>query len=301
MLRNDDENYHTPVLLKETIDSLDLESGNTYLDCTLGNGGHAEEVWKRYGNSVTITGIDADPEGVEIARLRLEGQGAGPKFAVLNFRNVDKAKDLLGIEEPNAILMDLGWNSKQFEGGNRGFSFDKDEPLRMTYGEGAQFTAEEIVNSWDEDNLKTIISSYGEEKLSGRIARWIVESRKEKPIKTSSQLAEIIKKAVPVWYRFGRLHPATRTFQALRIAVNDELRALEEGLEKGFGILRNGGRLSVITFHSLEDRIVKNFFKELENKEQAKIINKKPITPTPEEIAENRRSRSAKLRTIQKN
>lgn len=292
---------HTPVLLKETINALGIQTGDTYLDCTLGNGGHAEEVWRRYGNAVTIAGIDADPQAVEVAKLRLEAQGASPKFGVLNFRNLDKANDLLGITNPSAILMDLGWNAMQFEQGGRGFSFERDEPLRMTYGEGAQFTAEEIVNTWDEENLKTIISAYGEEKLSGRIARWIVESREEKPIKTSGELSEIIKKAVPAWYRFGRIHPATRTFQALRIAVNDELRALEAGLRGGFEILAQEGHMAVITFHSLEDRIVKNFFKELESREQAQIINKKPITPGEEEIAKNRRARSAKLRVIKKN
>jgi 16S rRNA (cytosine1402-N4)-methyltransferase len=292
--------YHTPVLLKESIDSLDIQAGETYLDCTLGNGGHAEEVWKRYGNQVTIAGIDADSQAVEIARERLEKLGAKPKFAVLNFRNTDKATEILEIEQPTAILMDLGWNAKQFEEAGKGFGFDRDEPLKMTYGEGALFTAEEIVNSWDEENLRTIISAYGEERLAGRIARAITEKREEKPIKTSAELSEIIKQAVPVWYRFGRLHPATRTFQALRIAVNDELRALEEGLGKAFEILKQEGRLAVITFHSLEDRIVKNFFKELENKKLAQIINKKPITPTEEEVEANRRSRSAKLRTIKK-
>jgi 16S rRNA (cytosine1402-N4)-methyltransferase len=291
---------HIPVLLKETIDSLNIQPGETYFDCTLGNGGHAEEVWKRYGDSITIAGIDADPEAVEIAKLRLETQGAKPKFANANFRNMDKAIAELTVA-PDAILLDLGWNAKQFEQGGRGFSFDRDEPLRMTYGDGSLFTAEEIVNSWDEENLKTIISAYGEERLAGRIARAIAERREEKPIKTSGELSELIKQSVPVWYRFGRIHPATRTFQALRIAVNDELRALEEGLRKGFEILNKEGRVSVITFHSLEDRIVKNFFKELESREEAKIINKKPITPSETEVEQNRRSRSAKLRTIRKN
>lgn len=291
--------YHIPVLLKESIDALDIKPGGIYLDCTLGNGGHAEEVWRRYGERVAIAGIDADPQAVEIAKQRLEAQGASPKFTTLNFRNVDKARELLGIGEPTALLMDLGWNAKQFEEGGRGFSFDKDEPLKMTYGD-APFTAEEIVNSWEEENLQTIISAYGEERLSGRIARAIVEKRGEKPIKTSRELSELIKQAVPTWYRFGRLHPATRTFQALRIAVNDELRALEEGLRKGYEILSEEGRMAVITFHSLEDRIVKNFYKELENGEQAEIIYKKPLTPSHEEVDANRRSRSAKLRAITK-
>lgn len=294
--------YHRPVLLKETIDILDLQPGETYFDCTLGNGGHAEEVWRRFGKEVTIAGIDADAEAAEISQERLELAGAKPKITVRNFRNIGRAIELLEVGKPQAILFDLGWNTRQFEESGRGFSFDKDEPLLMTFGEAeqAKFTAEEIVNEWEEENLRTIISAYGEEDFAGRIAKAIVERREEKRIKTARELAELIKKAVPVWYRFKKIHPATKTFQALRIAVNEELQALEEGLQGAFDELASGGRIAVIAFHSLEDRIVKNFFKALAQRQQAQILTKKPFSPSEEEIAGNRRSRSAKLRAIKK-
>lgn len=305
ILRMATKNLHKPVLLKEAIDILDLEEGDVYLDATLGMGGHAEEVWKRLGNRVEILGIDADSEAVAIAEERLALDGAKPKFATLNFKNLDRVEELLR-ERPNKILFDLGWNRRQFDspaGAGRGFSFQKDEPLFMTFSQDpneARFTAYDIVNFWEQENLETIIRAYGEERFAGRIARRIVEARGEKTIKTSRELAEIVKKAVPLWYRFKKIHPATRTFQGLRIAVNDELKALEEGLDKGFEILKKGGRMVVISFHSLEDRIVKNFYKQKAEAGEAEILTKKPIIPTEEEIRENPRSRSAKLRALKK-
>lgn len=293
---------HESVLLKEAIDMLELEEGDVYLDATLGMGGHAEEVWRRWGSKITILGIDADSQSVEIAQARFETQDAKGKFATLNFREIERVEELLGVR-PNKILFDLGWNRRQFDspaGEGRGFSFQKDEPLIMAFSQDRSkiaFTAYDIVNSWEEKNLETIIRAYGEEKFSSRIARQIVEARAEKKIKTSGELAEIIKKAVPMWYRFKKIHPATKTFQALRITVNDELRALEEGLEKAFAI---GERIAVISFHSLEDRIVKNFYRQKEEAGLAQILTKKPITPTEEEIRENPRARSAKLRVIKK-
>jgi len=295
-------NLHRSVLLKEAIEALSLEPGDIYLDATLGTGGHAEEVFRRLP-TVTILGIDLDETMMEIARQRLELLGAHPKLVVSNFRHLDKALQTLDSGVPTKILFDLGWNTVQFEEGERGFSFQKDEPLVMTFASTAKpedTTAYDVVNSWQEENIADVIYAYGEERLSRQIAKAIVEAREEGPIKTSLQLAEIVKGAVPIWYKFGRIHPATRTFQALRIVVNDELQALEEGLKKALEALKVGGKIAVISFHSLEDRIVKNFFKLKEAEERLEIINKKPITATEEEIAENPRSRSAKMRIIKK-
>jgi len=298
---------HTSVLLKETIDGLDLLDGDIYLDATLGAGGHMEEVWNRKKNQIILAGIDADEMSVTIASERLEISGAKPKLAVLNFRNIEKVPEILQIKNPTKILFDLGWRSDQFDTPDgevgRGFSFQKDEPLLMTFKKEASkedTTAYDVVNHWREENLADVIYGYGEERYARRIAKAIVESRKKKSIETSKELAEIVKSAVPMFYRFGRIHPATRTFQAIRIAVNDELQALEEGLNKGFEILENNGRMAVISFHSLEDRIVKNFFRTKVAEEKGELINKKPITPNEEELKNNPRSRSAKLRIIKK-
>jgi len=294
---------HTSVLLQEAIDGLSLEEGDIYLDATVGSGGHLEEVWKRMKEKVTIAGIDADEMSITITKEKMDLYGAKVKLAVLNFRNIDKAPEVLTIDLPTKILFDLGWSSDQFDEGGRGFSFQKDEPLIMTFGQNVgteETTAYDVVNRWGEENLADVIYGYGEERYSRRIAKAIVESRKVKAIETSKELAEIVKNAVPVFYRFGRIHPATRTFQAIRIAVNDELKALEEGLEKGFGILKVEGKIAVISFHSLEDRIVKNFFKARKIDGSGEIINKKPITASVEEININPRSRSAKLRILQK-
>jgi 16S rRNA (cytosine1402-N4)-methyltransferase len=302
---------HASVLLKETIDGLSFENGDVYLDATVGSGGHMEEVWKRMGEMVILAGIDADETSLTITKERLDLSGAKPKLAMLNFRNIDKAPEMLDIKNPTKILFDLGWSSDQFLGSDsdgivgtgRGFSFQKDEPLVMTFKRNVgeeDTTAYDVVNKWSEESLLSILYGYGEEKHAKRIVAAIIASRAQKPIETSKELADIVKSAVPIFYRFGRIHPATRTFQAIRIAVNDELQALQEGINKGFGILKTEGRMAVISFHSLEDRIVKNFFKSLAIQNKGEIINKKPITPTEEEINKNPRSRSAKLRILRK-
>lgn len=294
---------HASVLLKEAIDGLSLEEGDIYLDATVGAGGHLEEVWKRMKGKVVLAGIDADEMSITITKEKLDLSGAKPKLTVLNFRNIDKAPEILNIKSPTKILFDLGWSTDQFEEGERGFSFQKDEPLLMTFKQHASeedTTAYDVVNRWSEESLADVIYGYGEERYSRRIAKAIVEARKDGKIETSGELAEIVKKAIPVFYRFGRIHPATRTFQAIRIAVNDELRALEEGLQKGFEILEKRGRMAVISFHSLEDRIVKNFFKLQVAEKRGELINKKPVTPSIDEIDKNPKGRSAKLRILQK-
>lgn len=294
---------HQSVLLKEVIEGLAFQKGDVYLDATTGSGGHMEEIWKRFGTDVSLYGIDADDTSLLIAKEKLDLSRAKYNLSLLNFRNIEKAPEILGLEIPSKILFDLGWSSDQFEIGGRGFSFQKDEPLIMTFASKVgeeETTAYDVVNRWEEENLANVIYGYGEEKYSRRIAKAIVERRKQKAIETSGELVEIIKNAVPIFYRFGRLHFATRTFQAIRIAVNDELRALEEGLSKGFEILKKDGRIAVISFHSLEDRIVKNFFRNKYEEGKAEIINKKPITASFEEVKNNPRARSAKLRVIKK-
>lgn len=302
---------HKSVLLKEAIDCLELEAGDVYLDATTGSGFHMQEVFKRMKGNVSLCGIDVDQMSLDIAKENLELSGANAKLSRLNFRDIDKAPEIFGIKNPGKILFDLGWNSPQFdppEGSpKRGFSFQKDEPLLMTFksevGE-EDTTAYDVVNSWEEKNLADIIYGYGEERYARRIAKAIVEARKRGPINSSVQLAEIVKSAVPIFYRFGRIHPATRTFQAIRIAVNDELQALEEGLNKAFKILKSGGIMAAISFHSLEDRIVKNFIKEkiaMGEGSFTEFSGKKPIVPGEDEIKRNPRSRSAKLRVIKKN
>ncbi len=290
---------HKSVLLNETIDSLDIKEGAVIVDCTLNGGGHTGEMLKRYGDKVRFVGLDADQSAIDRALLSI-GERENFTAVCTNFRHLDKALSELGIEEVDGLMFDLGFSSNQLESG-RGFTFQKDEPLQMTFaiGEGG-LNAEEIVNTWGADSLETIIGSYGEESFAGRIARAIVQKREESRIETTFELVDVIRSAVPAWYRNRKINPATKTFQALRIAVNDEMQALTEGLDKAWGILKNGGRISVISFHSIEDRIVKHWMKDKGKSGEGKQITKKPIVPTRDETLDNPRSRSAKLRVIEK-
>jgi 16S rRNA (cytosine1402-N4)-methyltransferase len=285
------ETKHVPVLLQETIEALNLEAGELFLDGTFGGGGHTRAVLEKYPN-VRVIGIDQDP------LVNPKSQIPNPNFEFRkgNFRDMDKL--LEGIQ-PDAILLDIGISSDQLEASGRGFTFLRDEPLDMRMSQAGP-TAADILNSWDEHAIELILRGFGEEKYSRKIARAIVERREIKPFETTTDLVEAVESAVPKNYERGRINPSTRTFQALRIAVNDELQALEEGLENAFEILKPQGRLAVITFHSLEDRIVKNFFRDKAKEERGKLINKKPITASEEEVENNPRSRSAKLRTIEK-
>ncbi|MCC2631264.1 MAG: mraW [Candidatus Paceibacter sp.] len=294
---------HISVLLHEAIDGLAIKAGGIHVDGTLGSGGHVEEVVKRFGNTVRVIGIDMDADALARSKQRFEHLDAKIDFVQGNFRTIDAILDTLGISTVNSILLDIGLSSNQLEESGRGFSFQNNEPLQMTFGKDVQegdTTAETVVNEWSEDTLETIIRGFGEERYAGRIARAIVEAREIDPIKTTHELTSIIASAVPMRYKKGKIHPATRTFQAIRIAVNQELQALEEGLQKGFERLAPNGRMAVISFHSLEDRIVKNYFKKLITEGTALGITKKPITPGEQELSHNRRSRSAKLRIIEK-
>ncbi len=301
-MTNKIESVHKSVLLKETIDGLNLGKGAIVVDGTFGGGGHSKEICVRYPD-VKIIAIDQDKSAFKKAEHKFEGLKCDVAFKNANFRSIDKVLESLKIESVDGVILDLGLSSDQLENSGRGFSFMKDEPLLMTMKENPSpedLTAKDVVNTWGEENLANIIYGYGEERFSRRIAKGIVDARQKMEIKTTFELVKIIESSVPSGYRKGRMHFATKTFQALRIAVNDELGALQDGLAKGFEVLKSGGRMSVISFHSLEDRIVKRFFKGKENKKELKLINKKPIISGKEELKENKRARSAKLRVIEK-
>jgi len=288
---------HIPVLLKEVLSGLVIKRGEIFLDCTAGSGGHCGAVCRQLGSSVKIIAIDQDEDA--ISRVKEELFPCDGIFKVGNFRNLGRILDETGINQPNKILFDLGLSSNQLEESHRGFSFQRNEPLLMTFEKNPldyRSTAAGIVNGWSQEEITDILQRFGEERWARKIAEAIITERKNKPITTSQQLAELITKIVPR----GKIHPATKTFQALRIAVNDELNTLTEGLRQSFQRLAPNGRLAVISFHSLEDRIVKFFFKDKEKENLGKILTKKPIPPTAEEITKNGRARSAKLRIIEK-
>lgn len=294
---------HKTVLLQEAIDGLNLKAGEVFVDGTLGGGGHTLEVCNRFGDAVVMIGIDLDPLALSRTTKRLFPKTCNLHLVEGSFRDIDKILDKTGFKKADKILLDIGLSSNQFEESGRGFTFQKNEPLLMTFKQDLtedDLTAREIVNNWDVENIATILQNYGEEQFGWKIAKAIVARRELKPIETTFDLVEIIKVATPKWYSHKKIHPATKTFQALRITVNDEIRSLKDGITKGFERLNPKGRLAVISFHSLEDRVVKQFFKELEKQDLGEMITKKPIIPTKDEVLENPRSRSAKLRIIEK-
>ena len=302
MTRDNPGSVHKSVLLNEVIGGLNLAENSVVVDGTFGGGGHSAEICKRVKNAKIIA-IDQDQSALTEGEKNFNKENCKISFHNLNFRNLDKALEENGEREVDAVMLDLGLSSDQLESSGRGFSFKIDEPLLMTMKEDLSpddVTAKEVVNNWDEENLAKIIYGYGEEKFAKRIARGIAEAREKKEIRTTAELVEVIAESVPGVYRRGRLHFATRTFQAIRIAVNDELGALSEGLEKGFAALKPKGRIAVISFHSLEDRIVKRFFKSKVEEGKAILINKKPIIAKEEELKNNPRARSAKLRILEK-
>ena len=294
---------HIPVLLHESIDGLDIKSGDTIVDCTLGGGGHTFEMVTRFGKSVKIICLDLDADAIDRAKSLIGEKPNDIVFKTASFSEIDKVLRELNIEKVDRILIDLGISSFQLDTSGRGFSFTKDEPLLMTMKKnpsGDDLTAYDIVNSWDETTLADIIYGFGEEKYSRKIARAIVEARREKAIATTFDLVKVIDDAVGKYYRRMKIHPATRTFQAIRIAVNGELDNLKKVIQDGFRNLSRGGRIAIISFHSLEDRIVKQEFVKFKEEGYGNIITKKPITPSEKEIKLNLRSRSAKLRIIEK-
>ena len=308
---------HKPVLLEECIENLNIRPDGIYIDGTLGGAGHSSEIYRRLGKGGTLVGIDQDAFALEISqeRLRTIGGQAGLVFAKGNFRNIGEICRMHGIDKVDGILLDLGVSSHQLDESERGFSYQKDAPLDMRMDRQSKLDAGVIVNEYDEYEIKKIIRDYGEENWAARIAGFIVKARKEQRIESTGQLVEIIKAAIPSAARREGPHPAKRTFQAIRIAVNDELGALKQVVGDAVSVLGEGGRLCIITFHSLEDRIVKNEFQGREkpctcprefpvcvcgNKPELKVITRKPIIPSDSELDENPRSRSAKLRVAEK-
>lgn len=295
---------HETVLLHETVDGLNLKPKAIVFDGTLGGGGHSAYIAEKFGREVKIIGVDRDSEALKRVEERLAKLNADYSLILSDYRNIAKVLDDQKIEKVDGIILDLGLSSNQLDESARGFTFKNDEPLYMTFATPSDkptITAESVVNNWSEETLADIIYAYGDERYARRIAKKIVEAREIKEIKTTTALVEIIREAVPALYRHGKIHFATKTFQALRIAVNDELGALTEGLTKGFERLKTGGRMSIISFHSGEDRIVKNFFRDRVKDKTATLVNKKIIEPSEEEIKRNPRSRSAKLRILEKN
>lgn len=294
------EASHISVLSNEIVSGLALQETDVVLDATLGGAGHARMICEKLGKQGIFLGIDADRAAIQRAEMALNGVKPRVIIRQGNFRDLALIAREAEVPALDKALFDLGWSGFQLAEG-KGFSFLADEPLLMTYGEPREgvLTAREMVNTWEEESLVNVFEGWGEEAHARRIARGIVEARRKKPIETARELAEIVRAAVPVWYRKGHTHPATKTFQALRIAVNDEMGALTEGITAAWQLLRAGGRLAVITFHSTEDREVKRMFRAF-SEMGGTLITKKPVKPSREELRTNQRARSAKLRIIQK-
>lgn len=289
---------HISVLLKETIDALSPKDGDVFLDATLGGGGHTEALLR--AADVRVIAFDADPQAIERSEVKLAEFKDRVTYVRSNFRHLDKELKALGVEQVSGALFDLGLSSDELEQSGRGFSFQKDEPLHMGFDPKQSLTALDLIAHLNIEQLTNIIKVYGDEHNAYRIAKGIVAKRELAPITTTLQLRETIEASVPRAYAKGRVHPATRTFQALRIAVNDEYDALKEGLGSGWNVLKKDGTLAVISFHSGEDRIVKIFMKEKEMEEAAERIFKKPLTASEDELKANPRARSAKLRVARK-
>ncbi len=307
------EFHHISVLLNECIDNLNITPDGIYVDGTMGGGGHSLEIAKRLTTGRLIC-IDQDPNAHEAAGKRLAEYKDRITFVRDNFGNIANILDSLGIEKIDGMLLDIGVSSHQLDEAERGFSYQQDAPLDMRMNPDRPFSAYDVVNGYDEDELDRVIFTYGEERWARRIAQFIVKEREAKPIETTGELVDIIKKAVPKGARKDGPHPAKRTFQAIRIEVNGELEVLQRAIDDVAARLAVGSRLGIITFHSLEDRIVKEAFRKQENpcicppqfpvcvcgkKPLGRVITRKPILPSKEELEENPRSRSAKLRVLE--
>ena len=294
---------HIPVLLKEVIENLDPQEGEIFVDGTINRGGHAKVVSERLGESGKLIGIDQDEGALGEAKINLENAPCKVILINGNFRNIAELVEKNGIEKVDKILLDIGFSSDQMEHSGRGFSFKTDEPLNMSFSiknEDGSFNAADMVNDWGEENLADVIYAYGEESFSRKIAGAIVAARELGRIETTGQLVEIIRKAVPAWYTKKRIHFATKTFQAIRMAVNDELQALKDGLNGAWDALAPDGRLGVISFHSLEARIIKTFMKDKKELGEGEMVTKKAVKPARDEVLFNPRSRSAQLKVIRK-
>lgn len=304
--------YHIPVLYHECIDNLVINKDGVYLDCTLGGGGHSEGILKALSEKGRLISIDQDDQAIEFAKKRLEKYGNKWMVFKNNFENLDIVLYSAGVEKVDGILMDIGVSSTQLDDPSRGFSYRYDTKLDMRMNQSSKLSAYEVVNEYSEEELAKIIYEYGEERNSRKIARLICETRAEKPIETTGELVAIIKRAYPAR---AQKHPAKKTFQAIRIEVNRELEVLDRAIDKAIDALKAGGRLGIITFHSLEDRLVKNKFRDLATackcppglpvcmcggKAKVKLITRKPIIPNGEEIEFNNRAHSSKLRVVER-
>lgn len=294
---------HIPVLLQESIEGLSIKEGGVYVDCTTNRGGHSAKIAEILGENGTLICIDLDDIALGEARARLETMKKLPKlhFIKSNYRYLPSIIKDLKLTHVDGILADLGISSEELDESGRGFTFRYDEPLLMTFDahpEEDTTTAYDIVNSWSESTIADILYGFADERYGRRIARAIVEERDKAPIKTTFELVSVIEKAVPALYRHRKIHFATKTFQALRMAVNDELGSISDLLKALPQILASNGRAAIITFHSTEDRIVKNLFRE--QQDTLKPITKKPIIPTEEELQHNPRARSAQLRIVER-
>lgn len=309
------ELMHTSVLLEECLDGLNIKNNGIYVDCTLGGAGHSKEICKRLTEAGTLIGIDQDDYALSRAKEKLEEFSCKKILVRDNFSNIKNILKNLEIDNVDGILMDLGVSSFQLDDASRGFSYNYDARLDMRMDKRSEFSAFELVNNYTEKDIFKVIRQYGEEKFASRIAKEIVKSRAEKPVETTEELVEIIKRSIPAKFRREGPHPAKRTFQAIRIEVNRELKILEESIIDSIDVLNEKGRICIISFHSLEDRIVKQTYKEIANPCKCPpdfpqcacgklptidIITRKPIYPSQEELDKNPRSRSAKLRVAQK-
>lgn len=309
------EFHHVSVLLNECIENLNIKPDGVYVDCTMGGGGHSKEIVKKLSDKGLFIGFDQDKNAINTARERLSEYEGRVKFVHSNFENIKEELEKIGVHRIDGVLADLGVSSHQLDEADRGFSYMQDAPLDMRMDVRCEFSAYDVVNTYTEDELAKIIKDYGEDNWAKRIAKFIVEERANKPIETTGELVDVIKKAIPKKARIDGPHPAKRTFQAIRIEVNNELGVITKMINDASSIMNDGGRICIITFHSLEDRIVKNAFKYLasdcicpqhlpicqcDKESEVKIITRKPILPSDEEIEVNPRSRSAKLRVAEK-
>lgn len=291
---------HASVLLKETVEWLDPRPGKTLVDGTLGRAGHAAVLLDRLGPEGRLVGLDKDPEAIAAGKGSLARFGTAAVIRQADFGDTGHVLSEIGVGKVDGVLLDLGVSSPQLDRADRGFSFQQEGPLDMRMDPAARLTAEEIVNRWPEEKIRQILWELGEERMSRQIAGRIVEARRRTPIRTTKELENVIFHAMPKAMRYGRIHPATRSFQALRIAVNGELESLDKFLKEAPGFLKEGARVAIISFHSLEDRKVKQSFRQWEKDKMGKVLTKKPVEAAEAEREANPRSRSAKLRVFER-
>ena len=297
-----EQTYHIPVMLKEALDYLNLKPGKIIVDATIGTGGHSKAILERILPGGGLIGIDRDQESLDVAQERLKDSSGSCRFVQGNFLDLDKILEGLNIKKIDGILFDLGISSFQLQDPERGFSFSSDGPLDMRLDRNSYISAYDLINNLNEEEISTLLWNFGQERWHNRIAHLLVQEREKQPITTTLQLANIVFRSIPQRFRhrYSRIHPATRTFQAVRIAVNRELETLESAVNKSIELLGKGGRICVIAFHSLEDRVIKLAFRSAHANGTIKIITPKPLTPTMSEVEANHLSRSAKMRVAEK-